>query len=111
MTRSLFIGATLFATALAAGVPQPAGAFRGGGFGGFHGGGAWHASAGGGVDAWHSGGVHGEWGGTWHADGWHAGGVYAGGFHGPLKLSARIGKRPEQVCSGGALLAFRTSGH
>jgi hypothetical protein len=45
MTRSL-LGATLFA-ALAAGVPQPAGGFRGGGFGGFHGGGAWHAGAGG----------------------------------------------------------------
>jgi hypothetical protein len=47
MTLSLFIGATLFATALAAGVPSLPDGLRGGGFGGFHGGGAWHAGAGG----------------------------------------------------------------
>jgi hypothetical protein len=76
--------------------PQPAGAFRGG-FGGFHaggfeGGGAWHAGGGdGGAGAWHAGGVHGEWGGTWHADGWHASGVYGAGFHGPAAVNHYYG--------------------
>jgi hypothetical protein len=43
------------------------------------------------VDAWHAGGAHGDWGGTWHADGWHAGGVYAGGFHGPAVVNHYYG--------------------
>jgi hypothetical protein len=97
MTRKLLIGTALLAAAVGVSAPQPAGAFRGGGFGGFHaggfgGGGAWHAGgfhAGGvgGAGAWHAGGVHGDWGGTWHADGWHAGGYYAGGFHGPVAVN------------------------
>jgi hypothetical protein len=98
MTRSLLIGATLLATALVAGVPQPADAFRGGGFaaGGFHGGGAWGAGGAGGfhaggVDAWHAGGVGGAWGGTWHVDGWHGGGAYGGGFHGPVVVNHYYG--------------------
>jgi hypothetical protein len=87
MTRKLLIGTALLSGLLAVSAPQPAGAFRGGGFGGFHAGGAWHAGGVGEAGAWHAGGVHGEWGGTWHGDGWHAGGNYYGGFHGPAVVN------------------------
>jgi len=98
---------------------NPALAWRGGGFGGFHGGGfggggfhgdAFHGPAGGegavvhGPDGgaagvyhgpaggWHAGG-YGGYGGTWHADGYHAGGYWGGGYgyHGPAVVNSYYG--------------------
>jgi hypothetical protein len=96
--------------AMAAALPPSAEAFfRGGGFH-YGGGGAWHA---GGIgpagNAWHAGGVHGDWGGTWHADGWHAGGWYGGGYHGPVVVNHYYGGGC-WACGGAAVAAGVAAG-
>jgi hypothetical protein len=87
MIKRRILALVLSASALAA---NPAFAWRGGGFGGFHAGGFHGGFAGG--DAWHAGGFHG-YGGTWHADGYHAGGVWGGGYgyHGPAVVNSYYG--------------------
>jgi hypothetical protein len=117
MIKRQFLAVALAASALAI---NPAFAWRGGGFGGFHGGDSFggggfhgesfHGAAGGegavvhGPDGgaagvyrgpaggWHPGGV-GGYGGTWHADGYHAGGYWGGGYsyHGPAVVNSYYG--------------------
>jgi hypothetical protein len=99
MIKRQFLAVALAAAALTI---DPAYAWRGGGFGGFHaggfGGGGFHGGGfdgggfhGGGVEGgdWHAGGV-GGYGGTWHADGYHAGGAWGGGYgyHGPAVVNS-----------------------
>lgn len=89
MIKRQFLAALLAASALAV---NPAFAWRGGGFGGFHAGGFHAGGFGAGGfhgGAWHAGGVH-AYGGTWHADGYHGGGVWGGGygFHGPVVVNS-----------------------
>lgn len=100
----------LVAGALA--LPEPALAWRGGGFGGFSGGGgrvgnmhygdihgpggstyyAGRPGEGGAVahennnGVWHAGGVNAN-GGTWHSDGYHGNAYYAGGWHSPTVVN------------------------
>ncbi|RAI16823.1 hypothetical protein CH337_19300, partial [Rhodoblastus acidophilus] len=54
--RKVLALATAFTAGAALALPEPAAAFRGGGFGGFHGGG-------------------------FHGGGFHGGGFHGGGFH------------------------------
>lgn len=115
---------TLAALGLLAGVmalPEPAQAFRGGGFGGFRGGG--FSGGGGHFGNMHYGDIHGPngttymagrpgegasavhvndngtWhaggvnanGGTWHSDGYHGNSYYAGGWHSPTVVNNYVG--------------------
>ncbi len=97
MIKRRIMALVLSASAIAASAltVNPAFAWRGGGFGGFHGGGygggGFRSDFAGG-DAWHAGGFHG-YGGTWHADGYHAGGVWGGGYgyHGPAVVNSYYG--------------------
>ena len=115
MIKRQFLAVVLAASALSL---NPAFAWRGGGFGGFHGGGFGGGGSGGGgfhgggfegggfrgpaggegaivrgpAGGWHAAGV-GGYGGTWHADGYHAGGAWGGGYgyHGPAVVNSYYG--------------------
>src|SRR5271157_5497347 len=119
MKKRQFLAVVLAASAMTTiWAIDPAFAWRGGGFGGFHGGGygGFHADSfrgpmgGGGAvvhgpdggaagvyrgpaGGWHAGGV-GGYGGTWHADGYHAGGYWGGGYgyHGPAVVNSYYGR-------------------